>query len=276
MQQPDLIEIGGESSNRKTTLAGDDARNHAGHKRVSVTVGNSSVLICSPKPNMTMATWKINPKAGGPCSLGYRADQNKTDRTNCSESINWKFRPDQDPTLEIQQVGRAHEGSYTCEVVVAEGIFHTSYYLTVLVPPRLTLYCDDQGNPVCEAAAGKPAAQISWVLENNSTPKEEGHDDGTVTVLSKFTAYSTNGTTCIVSHLAGNWSKSIACHPTKSSTRFLHCVISLASLLSLLFLLAVLHLYTFWDSRTMRKQYKPRPLPSAELSGPRSNSAPEQ
>ncbi|NXG91070.1 MOR1A protein, partial [Stercorarius parasiticus] len=174
-------------------------------------VGNSSVLICSPKPNMTMATWKINPKVGGPCSLGYRADQNKTDRTNCSDSINWKFRPDRDPTLEIRQVGRAHEGNYTCEVVVAEGNFHTPYYLTVLVPPRPTLYCDDQGNPVCEAASGKPAAQISWVLENNSTPKEEGHDDGTVTVLSKFTAYSTNVTTCIVSHLAGNWSKSIAC-----------------------------------------------------------------
>ncbi|NXV18064.1 MOR1A protein, partial [Cepphus grylle] len=174
-------------------------------------VGNSSVLICSPKPNMTMVAWKINPKVGGPCSLGYRADQNRTDRTNCSDSINWKFRPDRDPTLEIRQVGRAHEGNYTCEVVVAEGNFHTAYYLTVLVPPRLTLSCDDQGNPVCEAAAGKPAAQISWVLENNSTPKEEEHDNGTVTVLSKFTAYSTNETTCIVSHPAGNWSKSIAC-----------------------------------------------------------------
>lgn len=32
MQQPDLIEICGESSNRKTTLAGDDARNHAGRQ----------------------------------------------------------------------------------------------------------------------------------------------------------------------------------------------------------------------------------------------------
>ncbi|NXY77866.1 MOR1A protein, partial [Glareola pratincola] len=173
--------------------------------------GDSSVLNCSPKPNMTMVTWKINHKVGGPCSLGYRADQNKTDRTNCSDSIHWKFRPDRDPTLEIRQVGIAHEGNYTCEVVVPEGNFHTSYYLTVLVPPKLTLHCDDQGNPVCEAASGKPAAQISWVLGSNSTSKEEGHDDGTVTVLSKLTAHSTNGTTCIVSHPAGNWSKSIAC-----------------------------------------------------------------
>ncbi|NXQ91277.1 MOR1B protein, partial [Nyctibius grandis] len=176
-------------------------------------VGNSSVLTCPPKSNITMVTWKISPKVGGPCALGYRADKNKTDRTNCSDSMNWKFRPDRDPALEIRRVGIAHEGSYTCEVAGTEGNFDETYDLTVLVPPRLTLYCDDHGNPVCEAAAGKPAAQISWVLENNSTPKEEGHDNGTVTVLSKFTAYSTNvtNTTCIVSHPAGNQSRSIAC-----------------------------------------------------------------
>ncbi|KAM7127223.1 cell surface glycoprotein CD200 receptor 1-B-like [Ciconia maguari] len=212
-----------------------------GNDRVTATVGNSSVLTCPPKSNITMVTWKISPKVGGPCTLGYRADQNKTDRTTCSDSMNWKFRPDWNPALEIRQVGIAHEGNYTC---------NTTYHLAVLVPPRLALYCDGHGNPVCEAAAGKPAAQVSWVLESNSTPKEEGHDNGTVTVLSKFTAYSTNmtNTTCIVSHPAGNQSKSIACRPSKYSTRFLRCVISLASLLGLLFLLAVLHLYTFCDS----------------------------
>ncbi|NXO48135.1 MOR1B protein, partial [Aramus guarauna] len=176
-------------------------------------VGNSQVLTCTRKSNVTMVTWKINPKVGGPCTLGYRADQNKTDRTNCSDSMNWKFRPDRDPALEIRQVGIAHEGNYTCEVVATDGNFHDVYYLTVLVPPRLTLYCDDHGNPVCEAAAGKPAAQVLWVLGSNFTPEEEGHDNGTVTVLSRLTAYGTNltNTTCIVSHPAGNQSKSIAC-----------------------------------------------------------------
>ncbi|KAM6141026.1 cell surface glycoprotein CD200 receptor 1-B-like [Pterocles gutturalis] len=222
-----------------------------GNNRVSATVGNSSVLTCPPKPNIIMVTWKISPKVGGPCTLGYRADQNKTDRTNCSDSVNWKFRPESNPALEIRQVGIVHEGNYTCEVVATEGNFHKTYHLTVLVPPRLTLYCDDHGNPVCEAVAERPAAQISWVLESNSTPKEEGHDNGTVTVLSKFTAYSTNVTnaTCIVSHPAGNWSESIACHPSNNGSWLLHCVISLASLLGLLFLLAVFHLYTFCDSR---------------------------
>ncbi|XP_061864122.1 cell surface glycoprotein CD200 receptor 1-B-like [Colius striatus] len=254
-----------------------------GNNEVLVTVGNSSVLTCSPKTNITMVTWKINPKAGGSCTLGYRADLNKTDRTNCSDNMNWKFRPDRDPALEIRQVGRAHEGIYTCEVAAKEGNFGKTHHLTVQVPPRLTLYCAGHGSPVCEAVAGKPPAQISWVPQNNSTSREEGHVDGTVTVVSMFTASSTNMTytTCIVSHPAGNQSKSIACGPSRevinvvdflsvnkaewkgriiqkfmmhkdvneNFTWFTHCVISVASLLGLLFLFAVLHLYIFCHSR---------------------------
>ncbi|KFP15725.1 Cell surface glycoprotein CD200 receptor 1-A, partial [Egretta garzetta] len=186
-------------------------------------VGNSFVFACPPRSNMTMVTWKINPKAGGHCTLGYRADQNKTDRTNCSDGMDWKFRPDQNPALEIWKVGIAHEGDYTCELVGTDGNFHEVYQLTVLVlqrtvagPGHTKLLSPCTGGsvlPVCEAAAGKPAAQISWVLESNSTLEEEGHDDGTVTVLSKLTAYSTNmtHTTCIVFHPAGNQSKSITC-----------------------------------------------------------------
>ncbi|KAM6211234.1 cell surface glycoprotein CD200 receptor 1-A-like [Sarcoramphus papa] len=222
----------------------------ARNNRVSATVGNSSVLACPPKSNITMITWKISPRVGGPCTLGYRADQNKTDRTNCSDSMNWKFRPDRNPTLEIQQVGIAHEGNYTCEVVATEGNFHKTYHLTVLVPPRLTLYCDDHGNPVCEAAAGKPAAQISWVLESNSTPKEEGHDNGTVTVLSKFTAYGTNvtNTTCIASHPAGNQSKSIACRPSKNSGFILH-VSTILCFLSIITFMAVIYYFKLHSNR---------------------------
>ncbi|XP_010287324.1 PREDICTED: cell surface glycoprotein CD200 receptor 1-A-like [Phaethon lepturus] len=225
-----------------------------GNNRVSATVGNNSVLSCPPQSNATMVTWKINPKVGGPCALGYRADQNKTDRTNCSDSMNWKFRPDRDPALEIRRVGIAHEGNYTCEVVATEGNFHKTYDLTVLVPPRLTLYCDDRGNPVCEAAAGKPAAQISWVRESNSTPKEEGHDNGTVTVLSKFTAYSTNvtNTTCIASHPAGNQSKSIACYPSKNDGFILHVSIIL-SFLCIFTFMAVTYYFKLHSDRLCHK-----------------------
>ncbi|XP_066062983.1 cell surface glycoprotein CD200 receptor 1-B-like [Chamaea fasciata] len=213
------------------------------------TVGDSSVLTCPTKGQISMLIWTINPKAGGSCTLVYRTDKNMTSRTNCSDNIKWKFRAGLAPALEIQQVGIAQEGSYSCEEASTEGNFHTTYHLTVLAPPRLSLYCDEQGSPVCEAAAGKPPAQLSWVPESSSRA-EKCHDNGTVTVLSKFTACSTNGTnvtTCMVSHPSGNWSQSIACCPSEESGCFLHCVISLTSLMSLLFLTGAFQLYIFFN-----------------------------
>ncbi|NXO93953.1 MOR1A protein, partial [Certhia brachydactyla] len=177
-------------------------------------VGDSSILTCPMKGNITMLTWTITPKAGGPCTLAYRIDMNMTHRANCSDNINWKFGAGVAPALEIQQVGIAQEGNYSCEEASTTGIFHRTYHLTVLVPPRLSLFCDEQGSPVCEAATGKPPAQLSWAPEGSSSAEERCHENSTVTVLSKFTACSTNVTnvtTCMVSHPAGNWSQSIAC-----------------------------------------------------------------
>ncbi|NWV07737.1 MOR1B protein, partial [Ptilonorhynchus violaceus] len=176
-------------------------------------IGDSSVLTCPFKENITLLTWKISPKVGGPCTLSYRAATNLMDN-NCSNNINWKFRPGLAAALEIQQVRIAQEGNYICEVVTTDGNFHTTYHLTVLAPPRLSLYCDKDRSPVCEAAVGKPPAQVSWVPESNSTAEEKWHHNGTVTVLSRFTARSTRVTnmiTCMVSHPAGNWSQSIVC-----------------------------------------------------------------
>ncbi|XP_064557186.1 cell surface glycoprotein CD200 receptor 1-A-like [Zonotrichia leucophrys gambelii] len=216
-----------------------------------MTVGNSSVLNCSFKGNISLLKWTITPKAGGVCTLLYRADKKKTHRTTCSDNINLIFTADLPPALEIRQVGLAQEGNYSCDVASAEGNFHKRYHLTVLAPPRLSLSCDEQGSPVCEAAAGKPPAQLSWAPEGSSTAEERCHDNGTVTVLSKFTACSTrvtNVTTCMVSHPAGNRSQSIACCPSEKTGFFLPCVISLIGLMSLLFLLAAFELYIFFNS----------------------------
>ncbi|KAM6144802.1 cell surface glycoprotein CD200 receptor 1 [Phoenicopterus ruber ruber] len=231
-----------------------------GNERVSVTVGNSTVLTCPDKSNINMITWKISPKVGGSCTLGYRADTKETNRTNCSDSMNWKFRPDWNPALDIQQVGIAHEGSYTCELVATEGNFEQMYHLTVLVPPRPSLYCDEDEKPVCQAAAGKPAAQISWVLESNSTPEEERHDNGTVTVLSKLTAHSTNVTnaTCIVSHPAVNWSESIACRRSENSS--IPWVSIILCCLSIITFMAVIYYFKLHSDRPC---HKPKPPETA-------------
>ncbi|XP_072193243.1 cell surface glycoprotein CD200 receptor 1-B-like [Excalfactoria chinensis] len=186
-----------------------------GIDRVSANLGQNAVMTCYNKTNITMVTWKINPKTGGQCSLAYLKG-NKTERINCSDRINWRSRPDWDQALVIQQVGTADEGNYTCEVMNADGNFDCHYHLTVLVSPRMALYCDDHGNPVCEAETVKPAAEIWWVPESNSTPRADSHDNGTVTVLSRFTAHSTSGKnpTCTVSHVTLNETKSIACFPS--------------------------------------------------------------
>ncbi|XP_025913885.1 cell surface glycoprotein CD200 receptor 1-B-like [Apteryx rowi] len=181
--------------------------------KVSAAVGDSCVLSCPNKSDVFMVIWKINPKTGGHCTLGYRADLKQTNNTNCTENMSWKWRTDHDPTLHIRPVGRASEGNYTCEVVTEEGNFHLTYHLTVLVPPKLTVYCDSRGNPVCKAVAGKPAAQIRWAPESYSSPEKEDHGDGTVTVLSTFMGNGTdvNSTTCLVSHAAMNHNQTIAC-----------------------------------------------------------------
>ncbi|NWI00070.1 MOR1A protein, partial [Tichodroma muraria] len=138
-------------------------------------VGNRSVLTCPLKGQIRMLTWTITPKAGGSCTLVYRINTNMTHRKKCSDNLNWTVRAGLLSALEIRQVGIAQEGNYCCEVASTEGNFHTTYHLTVL--------------------------------------EEKCHEDGTVTVLRKFTACSTNATnvtTCMVSHPAGNWSGSIA------------------------------------------------------------------
>ncbi|XP_002189632.5 cell surface glycoprotein CD200 receptor 1-A isoform X1 [Taeniopygia guttata] len=230
-----------------------------------MTVGNSSVLTCPLRGNMTMLKWTITPKAGGPCTLVYRVDTNRTHRTNCSDNIDWTFQAGLPPALEIRQVGIAQEGNYSCEMATTEGNFHDTYHLTVLAPPRLSLSCDEQGSPVCEAAVGKPPAQLSWLPEGSSPPEEKCHDNGTVTVLSKFMVCSpnvTNVTTCMVSHPAGNWSQSIACCPSeKTNTNvFLYACIITCVLISIT-LLAVICYFKLYSGRPCHKTKPPEIAP---------------
>ncbi|XP_065596935.1 cell surface glycoprotein CD200 receptor 1-B-like [Cyrtonyx montezumae] len=104
-----------------------------GNNSVLAKLGHSTVMTCPSDKNITMVTWKISPKTGNLCILAYRIDLNKTERTNCSDRMNWRSRPDRDWALNIDQVRMADEGNYTCEVVNEDGNFHCSYHLTVLV-----------------------------------------------------------------------------------------------------------------------------------------------
>ncbi|XP_068815538.1 cell surface glycoprotein CD200 receptor 1 isoform X2 [Struthio camelus] len=231
--------------------------------RVSAAVGDTFGLTCPQKRDVIMVTWKINPQTGGHCTLGYRADLNQTNRTNCTENMNWKSRPDHDTTLQIRPVQRASEGNYTCEMAAREGNFHLTHHLTVLVPPELTVYCDSRGNPVCKAVAGKPAARIRWVPESNSSPEEEDHGDGTVTVLSTFTGNGTNlnSTTCFVSHPAMIHNQSIAC----LSENFIPYISIIPGFLSIVIFIALIYYFKLHGDRLCYKRKSPETAPTHSL-----------
>ena len=90
------------------------------------------------------------------------------------------------------------------------------------VPPEVTLVPTEKGTAVCKAAAGKPAAQISWTPEGDCvTEQEPSWGGGTVTVQStcRWGDRHVLNVSCSVSHLAG--SKSLFIELDKGKCLFL-------------------------------------------------------
>ncbi|NXD82691.1 MO2R2 protein, partial [Halcyon senegalensis] len=157
-----------------------------------------------------MVTWKT--KCSTCCLLAYRSDHNETRKLNCSERVMWKYSPDSDPALRIYPVNLGDEGNYTCEIASSAGNFIFFSSLTVIVPPAVTLTYDKNRVAACQASAGKPAADISWVpASNHSTEEEVHHPNGTVTRVSYVgwvnSSFST--VTCLVTHPATNQTLSL-------------------------------------------------------------------
>ena len=86
------------------------------------------------------------------------------------------------------------------------------YFLSISsVPPEVTYFLGKNRTAVCEALAGKPAAQISWSPDGDCVTTSESHSNGTVTVRSTchWEQNNVSDVSCIVSHLTGNQSLSI-------------------------------------------------------------------
>ncbi|XP_074157293.1 cell surface glycoprotein CD200 receptor 1-like isoform X2 [Sminthopsis crassicaudata] len=164
-----------------------------------------SCLHCSAK-EFVMITWTIFPGDKTSCIIAYK-NYNITKETNCSGTrINWKSGPERNFSLQIEPVTIHHEGYYQCDLVTPDGNFRSLYHLNVLVPPPVNLSEEENGTVVCKAAAGKPAAQISWVPKGDCFTEEKIHDNRTVTVKSTCTRNSFNASniSCFISHLTGN------------------------------------------------------------------------
>ncbi|XP_006074080.2 cell surface glycoprotein CD200 receptor 1 [Bubalus bubalis] len=177
---------------------------------LSVRVATKAVLTCPPVlwTSVLVVTWEMVLRGKPPCFRAYRCDTNQTTRGNCTDKrITWASRPDENPALQVDPVTITHDGNYTCQIVTSDGVFHHEYHLQVLVPPEVTLVPTEKGTAVCKAAAGKPAAQISWTPEGDCvTEQEPSRGSGTVTVQStcRWGDRHVLNVSCSVSHLAGS------------------------------------------------------------------------
>uniref|UniRef100_M3XMK6 Ig-like domain-containing protein n=1 Tax=Mustela putorius furo TaxID=9669 RepID=M3XMK6_MUSPF len=175
---------------------------------LSVLVDTKAVLLCPPdNPTALVVTWTISPRDQPPCTRVHRRDNNETSVRNCTDArISWESRPDQNPALQIDPVALTHDGYYRCEVAAEDGYFSHTYYLRVLVPPKVTLFRGSNETIVCRAAAGKPSAQIFWTPEGDCHTEEEPLGNGTVTVQSTchWEGRQVSNVFCSVSHVTGN------------------------------------------------------------------------
>ncbi|XP_074839652.1 cell surface glycoprotein CD200 receptor 1 [Carettochelys insculpta] len=210
--------------------------------------------------NLVSVIWKIRLRTGNHCTLAYRTDWNRRYK-NCSERIDLKFNPNKTYALQIPEVNLTHEGSYTCETANIDGTFYQNYTLTVLVAPEVTLTCGNNGSAICKAAAGKPAAQVSWDPSGDPRAETENHTNGTVTVLSTYSPKEISAT-CLVSHPTGNTSQS--CLSGSGIKILVYASIS-AGLLGIVFILAFIFLYKLHPGRICCKSKRPETTPTHSM-----------
>nr|XP_045003549.1 cell surface glycoprotein CD200 receptor 1 [Jaculus jaculus] len=174
--------------------------------------GKEAVLCCPlvSLAEVVLVTWKILRRGKPSCVLSYRAETQETNETCTDRRITWVSAPGLRPHLHIGAVTPDLDGHYLCEIATPDGNFQRGHDLQVLVPPAVTLSLEKNATVVCEAATGKPAAQISWTPDGDCDTKNESDVNDTVTVRSTchWAVHSVSVVTCLVSHLTGNKSLS--------------------------------------------------------------------
>ncbi|XP_013207312.1 cell surface glycoprotein CD200 receptor 5-like [Microtus ochrogaster] len=188
-----------------------------------VQMGAKALLCCHPSPmtETVLIRWVIALRGQPPCRIIYRAETKESNETNCTDKrITWATTPDQSPDLLINAAAVDHDGLYSCDILTPQGNFQERHDLQVLVPPAVTLLPGENRTAVCEAIAGKPAAQIFWTPDGNHITMQESHSNGTVTVRSIYHWEQNNVSAvfCFASHPTGNLTLSIELNQGVTST----------------------------------------------------------
>ncbi|XP_075819773.1 cell surface glycoprotein CD200 receptor 2-like isoform X2 [Microtus pennsylvanicus] len=194
--------------------------------------GAKALLCCPaiPKTKAVLIMWFIASRGQPPCKISYRVDIKENHETNCTDRrITWASTPDQSPDLQINAVALDHDGLYSCDIATPQGNFLRTHDLRVLVPPAVSLLPGENRTAVCEAIAGKPAAQIFWTPDGDHITKQESHSNGTVTVRSTYHWEQNNVSAvfCLVSHLTGNQTLSIELNQVTGVTSTLHSLLTI-------------------------------------------------
>ncbi|XP_052013783.1 cell surface glycoprotein CD200 receptor 2-like isoform X2 [Apodemus sylvaticus] len=220
----------------------------------TVQMGTNTLLCCPsiPLTNTLLITWIITPRGQPSCIISYKMVTREIDGTNClGRSITWASTPDLSPDLQISAVALQHEGNYSCEIITPDGNFQKVYDLQVLVLPEVTYFPGKNRSAVCEAIAGKPAAQISWTPDGDCVTKNELHSNGTVTVRSTchWEHNYVPAVFCQVYHVTGNQSLFIELSRGGTSSTLPSLLIILYMKMALLGIILLIVGFAFFQKR---------------------------
>ncbi|XP_038610702.1 cell surface glycoprotein CD200 receptor 2-like [Tachyglossus aculeatus] len=204
---------------------------------VEAAVGSKATLSCRSVPleNLIMVSWTIVCSRTANWTMAYRNDTAHI-TTPPDVRLAWGPRPDLNPVLQIDPVTITDDSFYRCDVATSQGNFDCGFCLSVLVPPMVSLVVGKDSQVVCEASAGKPAAQISWVPPGEHSTSNRTHGNGTVTVVSTYWGNSSHlsDLVCSVSHVTGNRSLSMYRTSGPGPSQLLPLLLSLSGLLAVL------------------------------------------
>ncbi|XP_028930586.1 cell surface glycoprotein CD200 receptor 5-like isoform X2 [Ornithorhynchus anatinus] len=204
---------------------------------VEAVVGSKATLPCCivPLENLIMVSWTITCNGTANWTMAYRNDTAYI-TTPPDVRLAWGPRPDLNPALQIEPVTITDDNFYRCDIATSQGNFNCGLCLSVLVPPTVSLVVGKDNQVVCEASAGKPAAQISWVPPGEHSTSSRTHGNGTVTVVSTYWGNSSymSDLVCSVSHVTGNRSLSMYGTSGLGPSQLLPVLLSLSGLLAVL------------------------------------------
>ncbi|XP_034267815.1 cell surface glycoprotein CD200 receptor 1 [Pantherophis guttatus] len=168
-------------------------------------LGTTIVLQCPPE-RYNLTVWKVNFNNGMHCHLSFKRENNTIAR-NCSMDMDWVSRPEEDSAVRIKSFQMSREGIYRCFIATAKGMLNHEYKVSLSVSPQVSL-THANGTAVCKAAAGKPAAGISWNPPGDSQNVTEILPNGTKTITSTYNVQNVNEDklTCVISHPTGGMS----------------------------------------------------------------------